>query len=94
MSRPCTTVFLPVLGSDRIDASPGIGMPPVMVPSALSRPNSVSGTSLAVWGTSSIAANFSGWLLNTQRASESPTPIWIGMATAATLKAITNPTWW
>ena len=88
-------MLVPSLGFDRIDASPGIAMPPVMVPSALSRPKSVSGTSLAPCpGTSSIAANFSGWLLYTQRASESPTPIWIGMATAATLKAITKPTWW
>ena len=54
----------------------------------------VSGTSLLVSGTSSMAANLTGWLLYTQRASESPTAIWIGVATAATLKAMTKPRWW
>ena len=57
-------------------------------------PRSVSGTSLLVVGTSSIAANLTGWLLYTQRASESPTPIWIGVATAATLNAMMNPSRW
>ena len=37
--------------------------PALTVPSELSRPSSVSGTSLLVFGTSSIAANFSGSLL-------------------------------
>src|SRR6476469_8849382 len=63
VSSPCTTVALPVLGSDNHDASPGMGMPPVTSPSEFNLPNSVSGTSLLVDGTSSIAANFSGWLL-------------------------------
>ena len=69
-------------------------MPPLTVPSSFSRPRSVSGTSLAVSGTSSMAANLTGWLMNTQRASESPTPIWMGMATAATVNAIRKPTRW
>ena len=64
------------------------------VPSELRRPNSVSGTSLDVSGTSSMAANLTGWLLYTQRASESPTPIWIGIATAATLNGMMNPSRW
>ena len=94
VSSPCTTVARPVLGSDSHEASPGMGMPPLTVPSSLSRPSSVSGTSLLVVGTSSIAANLTGWLVYTQRASASPTPIWIGVATAATLNAMTNPSRW
>jgi hypothetical protein len=94
VSRPWTTVDSPVLGSDSHEARPGIGMPPVTVPSWLRWPRRVSGTSLLVSGTSSMAANLTGWLLYTQRASESPTPIWIGVATAATLKAMTKPRWW
>jgi hypothetical protein len=54
----------------------------------------VSGTSLLVSGTSSMAANLTGWLLYTQRARESPTPIWMGAATAPTLNAMTKPRWW
>ena len=50
-------------------------MPPVTVPSLLRWPSSVSGTSLDVFGTSSIAANFTGSLLKTHRANESPTAI-------------------
>ena len=57
------TVSVPVLGSDSHDASPGIGIPPLMSPSALRWPSNVSGTSLDVSGTISIAANFIGWLL-------------------------------
>ena len=60
-SRPWTTVDVPVLGSDRIDASPGMGMPPVTSPSELRCPSSTSGTSLLVCGTISMAANFVGW---------------------------------
>ena len=63
VSSPCTTVALPVLGSDSHEASPGIGMPPLTVPSSLRWPSRVSGTSLLVVGTSSIAANLTGWLL-------------------------------
>ena len=29
--RPCTTVFLPVLGSESQEARPGIGRPPLTV---------------------------------------------------------------
>ena len=54
---------VPSAGSDSHDAKPGIGMPPVTVPSSLRWPNSVSGTSLLVSGTSSMAANLTGWLL-------------------------------
>ena len=56
------TVDVPVLGSDRIEARPGIGMPPTTSPSELRWPNSTSGTSLLVLGTISIAANLVGWL--------------------------------
>ena len=94
MFRPWTTVERPVLGSDNTEANPGIGIPPLTVPLSLSWPRSVSGTSLPVVGTSSIAANLTGWLLYTQRASESPTPICIGVATAATLNAMMNPSRW
>ena len=87
-------MLVPSLGSDSHDASPGIRIPPVTSPSELSRPSNVSGTSLAVSGTSSIAANLTGWLLYTQRASESPTAICSGMATAATLNGIRNPRRW
>ncbi len=53
--RPSTTVLVPVAGSDRIDAMPGIGIPPsTFVPFEFRWPNSVSGTSLVVFGTSSI----------------------------------------
>ena len=38
-----------------------------------------------------MAANFIGWLSYTQRASESPTPSWIGVAMAATVNAMMNP---
>ncbi len=62
-SSPWMTVDVPVLGSDRIEASPGIGMPPTTSPSELRWPNSTSGTSLLVVGTISIAANLVGWLL-------------------------------
>ena len=54
---------VPSRGIGQDDASPGIGIPPVTSPSELRWPNSVSGTSLLVFGTSSIAANFTGWLL-------------------------------
>ena len=85
----------PVLGSDSHDARPGILIPPVTSPSELSWPRSVSGTSLDVSGTSSMAANLTGWLLYTQRASESPTAIWIGIATAATVNGMRKPRrWW
>src|SRR3954447_12623820 len=94
LSRPLTTVFLPVLGSDSHEASPGIGIPPLTVSLEFRRPSSLSGTSLEVWGTSSIAANFSGCSLYTHRANASPTPIWIGVATAATVKAIVNASRW
>ena len=61
-SRPWTTVEVPSLGSDKIEARPGIGMPPTTSPSELRWPNSTSGTSSPVFGTSSIAANLVGWL--------------------------------
>src|SRR6476469_9343800 len=32
LSRPCTTVDFPVLGSESHDARPGIGIPPLTVP--------------------------------------------------------------
>ena len=57
------TVLEPSLGSDSHDARPGILIPPVTSPSELSRPSNVSGTSLDVSGTSSMAANLTGWLL-------------------------------
>ena len=83
-----------MLGSDSQDASPGIGIPPVTVSSALRWPSNVSGTWACVWGTSSMAANFSGWLLNTHRASASPTAIWSGVAIAAMVNGMTNPRRW
>jgi hypothetical protein len=46
MLRPCTTVLVPVFGSDRIEARPGIGMPPLTVPLLLRWPKRVSGASL------------------------------------------------
>ena len=94
VSRPSTTVLVPVLGIRQPRGRPGIRIPPVTSPSALSRPSSVSGTSLAVSGTSSMAANLTGWLLYTQRARESPTPIWIGMAIAPTVNGMRNPRRW
>ena len=62
--RPSTTVFLPVCGSESHDASPGSDAA-LTVPFEFTWPSSVSGTSLAVFGTSSIAANFVGSLLKT-----------------------------
>ena len=62
MSRPWITVAVPSVGSDSHDASPGIGIPPDTVPSLLRWPNNVSGTSLDVVGTNSMAANLIGWL--------------------------------
>nr|WP_255371904.1 hypothetical protein [Cellulosimicrobium sp. CUA-896] len=61
LSSPSTTVDRPVLGSDSHDARPGIGSPPDTVPSSFRRPSSVSGTSELVVGTSSMAANLTGW---------------------------------
>ena len=58
--RPMTTVDVPVLGSDRIEARPGMGIPPVTSPSASRWPKRISGTSLLVSVTISIAANFAG----------------------------------
>jgi hypothetical protein len=58
-----TTVDFPVAGSESHDASPGIAMPPVTWPFELRWPSSVSGTSLDVFGTISIAANLTGSLL-------------------------------
>ncbi len=93
-SRPWMTVSRPVLGFDSHEASPGIGIPPLTVPSSCKRPRIVSGTSLEVSATSSMAANFIGWLLKTQRANESPTPIWNGIAIAATVNGMINPRRW
>ena len=70
LGRRCSC---PSLGSDSNEATPGSLIPPVTSPFELRCPNRVSGTSLSVFGTSSIAANFVGSLLNTQRASVSPT---------------------
>ena len=83
-----------MLGSDSHDARPGIGIPPLTVPSALSRPSSRSGTSELVVGTSSITANLTGWFAYTQRANASPTPIWMGIMIAATVKGIAKPSRW
>ena len=63
-------------------------------PSAFRRPSSVSGTSLDVSGTSSIAANLVGSFSYTQRASVSPTSIWIGVAMAATVNGMRKPSRW
>ena len=93
-SSPWMTVARPVLGSDNHDARPGMGTPPTTCPSELRWPSSVSGTSLLVVGTISMAANLTGWLLYTQRARPSPTPICTGVAMAATVKAMGKPGWW
>ena len=58
--RPITTVDVPVAGSDRIEARPGMGMPPATWPCEFRWPNRISGTSLLVGGTISMAANFAG----------------------------------
>ena len=65
--------------------------PPTTWPLEFRWPRRVSGTSLAVLGTSSIAANFSGSLLYTHRATSSPTNIWIGVAIAATVNGMMKP---
>ena len=62
-SRPWISVLVPVPGSESHEARPGIAMPPVTFPSESMRPSSVSGTSLSVSGTSSMAANLVGSLL-------------------------------
>src|SRR6478736_9435921 len=87
-SRPWTTVAFPVLGSDSHDARPGIGIPPLTVPSALSLPSNLSGTSELVVGTNSITANLTGWFSYTQRANRSPTPICTGVMIAATVNGM------
>ena len=69
-------------------------MPPVTSPSEFRCPSRVSGTSLLVSGTISMAANFTGCSLYTHRARPSPTPIWIGVAIAATVKPMMNPRRW
>ncbi len=69
-------------------------MPPVTLPSESMRPSSVSGTSLSVSGTSSMAANLVGSFSYTQRASVSPTTIWMGVAIAATEKGMRKPIRW
>ena len=91
---PCTTVDLPVWGSDNQEARPGIGIPPVTVSLELRWPSRVSGTSLAVCGTSSMAANLTGWSLYTNRANVSPTAIWTGVMIAATVNGMMNPSRW
>ncbi len=63
VTRPLTIVFFPVAGSESHDARSGILIPPVTVPFEFMWPNTVSGTSLLVFGTSSIAANLAGSLL-------------------------------
>src|SRR5438105_3911878 len=50
-----------------------------------------SGTSRAVAGTYSIDANLTGWLLAMARAAVSPTPIWNGVAIAATTNGSRKP---
>ena len=95
LSRPCTTVAVPVLGSDSHEARPGIGIPPATVPSefevAEQRLGDVARRSAAP---ARSRRTSSGWSLYTHRASASPTPIWIGVAIAATVKAMTNPSRW
>ena len=54
---------VPSVGSESHEAKPGMAMPPTTSPSEFRCPNNVSGTSLVVSGTSSMAANFIGWLL-------------------------------
>jgi hypothetical protein len=71
-----------------------VGYGAVTVPFELRCPSSVSGTSLLVFGTSSIAANFCGSLSYTKRASVSPTSIWNGIAIHATVNGISNPSRW
>ena len=85
---------VPVDGSESIDASPGIANPPTTCPLEFRCPKSVSGTSLDVLGTSSIAANLTGSLLYTHRATWSPTNIWIGVAIAATVNGMMKPSRW
>ena len=60
---PGSTVARPVLGSDNHDASPGMATPPSTCPEELRRPSRISGTSLLVCGTISMAANLVGWLV-------------------------------
>ncbi len=62
-SRPWICVLVPSAGSERIDARPGMGIPPSTSPWSFRCPNNVSGTSVAVFGTISMAANFTGSLL-------------------------------
>ena len=65
--------------------------PPTSWPLEFRCPRMVSGTSLDVLGTSSMAANLVGSLLYTHRATSSPTNIWIGAAMAATVNGMMNP---
>ena len=51
------------IGKVDTDANPGISIPPTTSPSSFKCPNKVSGTSVEVFGTISMAANFTGSLL-------------------------------
>ena len=63
-------------------------------PKKLSEADIEVGRALLHSGTISIAANFVGCSSYTQRASASPTPIWTGVAIAATVNPMMNPVLW
>src|SRR6476469_2087949 len=51
-------------------------------------------TSVEVFWTHSMPANFTGWSLAIARAAESPTMNWIGVAMQATVNGISSPRRW
>ena len=57
-------------------------------------PPSDSGTAVLVLNKPSIAASLTGWFSATTLAIQSPTPIWIGDAIAATVSGISSPKRW
>ena len=57
-------------------------------------PPSDSGTAVPVLNSPSIAASLTGWFSATMLAIQSPTPIWIGVAIAATVSGMSSPNRW
>ncbi len=51
-------------------------------------------TSVEVFCTHSIPANFTGWSLAIARAAVSPTANWIGVAMQATVSGMSSPRRW
>ena len=79
-----------VLQPTRNESNPGIPIPP-FTPFDVHLPKMYSVTSVEVFCTHSIAANFTGWSFAIARAAVSPTMNWIGVRMHATVSGIRSP---